>query len=163
MCIKSRKYQSYRACADELLHITRGLSARCSWSAEETAAESDFCTTCFLDQSKERPVVWLTCWGSLSPLLRQDGLRAARPGEAAAESGRLLPPTRILQPKACSFGAAREKGSRERAVRHAALRGCEEPCSSTFSIFFYCDFNIYVALKGKKKLGSDPVDVSISV
>lgn len=73
MCIKSRKYQSYRAGADELLHITQRLSARCRCPAqEEEAAESHFCTTCLFDQSKKQTKVWLKCWDWLSPLCAAD-------------------------------------------------------------------------------------------
>lgn len=96
MCIKSRKYPSYCACADELPLVVRALSAHCSWPAKEAAAEDNFCTTCFLDQSKKRPVVWLKCWGPLSPLLWQD-CPYADPGEAAAATS-----TNPSTQKACS-------------------------------------------------------------
>lgn len=83
MCIKSRKHPSYCACADELLHAARALSARRSRPAAQEAAASSFCTTCFPARGKERLA---QTFGE-----HQQRPHAARPQAAVTSAGARLP------------------------------------------------------------------------
>lgn len=83
MCIKSRKHPSYCACADELLHAARALSARRSRPAAQEAAASSFCTTCFPARGKERLA---QTFGEHQPCPH-----AARPQAAVTSAGAGLP------------------------------------------------------------------------
>lgn len=134
MCIKSRKHPGYCACADELLHIPRALSARCSRPAPEEAARKPFIFF-FLHNLLFRPrrgVGPPKCRGPRWP-------RAAEPGEAGAASGRPPPPPSPRPPARSLLlrgpagrglsGACRRKDAVPRAPR--------SPYGCTFNTFLF--------------------------
>lgn len=162
MCIKSRKHQSYRVCADELLHITRGLSAPLLLARRGGGSR----------KQRLHALLFRPTRGVARSPAKMLGVAVA-PAAAGLAAGPLTQERQRLRAGGCCCHR-RESSSPtlapapwERALGSPPAdtlpRGVAR--SPTFCTFFFSTATSIhnAALKEEKKIGSDLVDVLISV